>query len=85
MRETYAIRVITPKPGDWPNYIYQASGRLRGFTTREEGQAYKDEMNRLPGHTYSVVYVREYFDRIMDPAGNFTISSVAEIPDKGAI
>jgi|LauGreDrversion4_2_1035121.scaffolds.fasta_scaffold129333_2 hypothetical protein len=81
MKETYAIRVITPKPGDGPNFIYQASGRLRSFNTREEAQAYKDEMNRLPGHYYSVVYVREYFDRIMDEDGNFTRSSVAEIPE----
>lgn len=40
-------------------------------------------MERKPGAAYSVVYVREYFNRAMDKDGNWTLSTFAEGTYKG--
>ena len=76
MRQTYAIKMTTR---------LQAPGYLPGFNTRAEAEEYLMNYERLPDCNYTVVYVTEYFNRAKDKDGKFTLSTIAEIPDTGAI
>ena len=70
MRESYAIRIkrnLLP-----PEY-------LAGYNTRAEVEEYLQTMEREQDSIYTIVYVKEYFNRAMDKEGNFTLSTVAEI------
>jgi hypothetical protein len=70
MRESYAIRIkrnLLP-----PEY-------LPGYNTRAEVEEALRTMEREQDSIYTIVYVKEYFNRARDPEGNFTISTVAEI------
>jgi hypothetical protein len=70
MRESYAIR--TKRDLLPPTY-------LPGYNTRAEVEEYLQTMEREQGCIYTIVYVREYFNRARDQEGNFTLSTVAEI------
>ena len=72
MRESYAIRIR--KKFYPPEY-------LPGYNTRAEVERYLQTMQREQGCIYTIVYVREYFNRAMDKEGNFTLSTVAEITE----
>jgi len=72
MKESYAIRInrnLLP-----PEY-------LPGYNNRAEVEEYLQTMEREEGAIYSIVFVREYFNRARDQDGNFTISTIAELPD----
>ena len=82
MEEVYAIKVITPHPGLPPQFLYEEDGcRLRHFSSRQVAETYLSQVDRLPGHYYSVVYVREYFNQAQNFDGNYTRSTAAEIPE----
>jgi len=70
MRESYAIRIkreLYP-----PEY-------LPGYNTRAEVEEALRTMEREQGCIYTIVYVKEYFNRARDREGNFTLSTIAEI------
>jgi len=72
MRETYAIRITRDllPPAYYP-----------GYETREEAEKALGEIEREKGASYKVVYCKEYFNRAMDEEGNYTLSTIAELPD----
>ena len=72
MKESFAIKeVINNKPGYYP-----------GYGSRQEAEN-NLESYRIEGGVYSVVYVKEYFNRAKDEEGNYTRSTIAEIKEPG--
>ncbi len=73
-RDMYAVQVCNKrKAGRPPRYLI-------GFNTRSDAES---KMNNLPKDAYAckVVYVREYFQRVVDQEGHTSVHSITEIPE----
>ena len=74
MRKSYAIKIT--------NRLYPPS-YLPGFETRQDAEKHLRGLIQEPGCSYSVVYVTEYLNGVIDCKGNYPVSIIAEIMEFG--
>ena len=54
---------------------------IPGFNSQTEAEEHLSTLEKEPNTNYSIVYLREYLNRVADENGNFTRSSFAYIPE----